>query len=126
VIGATDLTGVERSADGSELVTPMPAHVGERSESAVLLAAQKHSFSGHVDGAQLAGSQQLVESPDAHPVRAPEMVELPFQHLGREVGVGRERQALPEAFEHCLDLALVEWRRLHVDLSYRLRTVSVS
>jgi hypothetical protein len=107
-------------------MSAMTAHVGEGPERPIGITAEKHAFSSNVDGAKLTRSEEAVEAADADPTRSPEAIELPFEYLRGDVGIGRKGEAVAEGLEHVPDLTMVEWCRFHVDLSYRRRAPSVS
>ena len=79
-----------------QLVSPMPARVGEGVQPATLVADQQHALLPHPDRALITGLRQIVGSADAQPAGLEEMLLLPREDRRREVRSGGQRPTGPE------------------------------
>jgi hypothetical protein len=113
VIGASDLAGIEGVADGGQLMTSMTANVGEGTEGTIGVATEQNSLASDLDGPQLTGGEQLVETAHAIPGCLPQVLCLPGENIGGEVGLGRKGETLTEVSKDLANVLWIQWCRSH-------------
>jgi hypothetical protein len=114
VIRAFDDCARHASSLFQELVAPMPANVEEPAESPRQVAHQEHALGADPDCLSVSGSCQVDGSADAYPGLFEEVGLLPVEDVGRRVGRGGKREALPKRCEGSLQRRAV-YGRLSVD-----------
>ena len=104
VVRALDHAPDGRRAAGQQLVAAVPADVGEGVDRAAVVPREEHA--GGPDAQRLLGPRlgQVLQAAGAHPAAVEEVLALPGQHGGVDVGRPREHAGVAEGAQRGLDL----------------------
>ena len=94
--GHTTTCRLRDSPTGQQLVTAVPAHVGEAPQAPVLGAHEEHAGAPHRLGALVADPRHVLAARHAHPAAPEELTLLPVEHRLLDIGGAGQEPAVAE------------------------------